>query len=108
MRKSRKRHGRWIMNEIGTYCVLQEPRSGGSPPTSKPDALHGILAASVRSAPTADGDPTEDAPAGAVVVGVDDTPASYAALDLAAMEANLHGWELKLLHVQHPGERQIT
>ncbi|MCU7729491.1 universal stress protein [Actinoplanes sp. KI2] len=96
------------MNEIGTYRVLQEPRSGGAPPAGKPDALHGILAASVRSAPAAAHAPLEATPAGSVLVGVDDSPASYAALDLAAREAELHGWELRLLHVQHPGERRTT
>jgi nucleotide-binding universal stress UspA family protein len=93
---------------MGKFHVLQEPWTTGSSPASKSDARHGILAASARSAPAAAHAPTAATPTGTVLVGVDDSPASYAALDLAAMEADLHGWELKLLHVQHPGERRAT
>ena len=38
-----------------------------------------------------------------VVVGVDDTPTSYTAVDHAAIEAELRGWDLRIVHVQHPG-----
>ena len=41
--------------------------------------------------------------AGTVVVGVDETPTSYTAVDHAAIEAELRGWDLRLLHVQHAG-----
>src|SRR5688500_7766928 len=40
---------------------------------------------------------------GVVLVGVDETPTSYTAVDHAAIEAELRGWALRLLHVQHPG-----
>jgi hypothetical protein len=40
---------------------------------------------------------------GVVLVGVDETPTSYTALDHAAIEAELHGWDLRVLHVQRPG-----
>lgn len=40
---------------------------------------------------------------GTVVVGVDDSPASYIAVDHAAIEAELRGWDLRLLHVQRAG-----
>lgn len=43
------------------------------------------------------------APAGVVVVGVDETPTSYTAVDHAAIEAELRGWDLRLVHVQHAG-----
>jgi len=36
-----------------------------------------------------------------VLVGVDETPTSYTAVDHAAIEAELHGWDLRLVHVQH-------
>jgi len=41
---------------------------------------------------------------GLVLVGVDDSPISYTALDHAAIEAELRGWDLRMLHVR--GTRQ--
>jgi len=38
--------------------------------------------------------------AGLVLVGVDDSPISYTAVDHAAIEAELRGWDLRLVHVQ--------
>jgi nucleotide-binding universal stress UspA family protein len=38
---------------------------------------------------------------GTVLVGVDDSPASYIAVDHAAIEAEIRGCDLKLLHIQH-------
>ncbi|MCU7729436.1 universal stress protein [Actinoplanes sp. KI2] len=96
------------MNEIRNYQVPRAPWNAGSAPRSKADALFGYLAVSGGSAPAAPPMPTAATLTGTVLVGVDDTPASYTALDLAAREAELHGWDLKLLHVQHPGERQTT
>lgn len=40
---------------------------------------------------------------GVVMVGVDETPTSYLAVDHAAIEAELRGWDLRLVHVRHPG-----
>ncbi|MFC7277710.1 universal stress protein [Paractinoplanes rhizophilus] len=40
---------------------------------------------------------------GLVLVGVDDTAASYTALDHAAIEAELRGWDLRMMHVQRAG-----
>lgn len=37
-----------------------------------------------------------------VVVGVDDSAASFAAAEQAAIEADLRGWALRVVHVQHP------
>jgi nucleotide-binding universal stress UspA family protein len=39
----------------------------------------------------------------AVVVGVDDSPASTMALDHAVIEADLRGWDVWLVHAQHGG-----
>ncbi|WP_030440549.1 universal stress protein [Actinoplanes subtropicus] len=41
---------------------------------------------------------------GLVLVGVDDSPISYTAVDHAAIEAELRGWDLRMIHV--PGGRQ--
>lgn len=43
---------------------------------------------------------------GLVLVGVDASPISYAAVDHAAIEAELRGWDLRLVHVQHAGGEQ--
>lgn len=47
---------------------------------------------------------------GIVAVGVDETLTSYTAVDHAAIEAELHGWDLRLLHVRQAGEsvRPVT
>ncbi|GAA0505103.1 hypothetical protein Ade02nite_71250 [Paractinoplanes deccanensis] len=37
---------------------------------------------------------------GLVLVGADETPASYTAVDHAAIEAELRGWHLRILHAQ--------
>jgi nucleotide-binding universal stress UspA family protein len=42
-------------------------------------------------------------PYGVVLAGVDETPTSYTAVDHAAIEAELRGWDLRLLHVQRGG-----
>ncbi|GIF45365.1 universal stress protein [Actinoplanes xinjiangensis] len=42
--------------------------------------------------------------AGVVVVGVDDDPISHIAVDHAAIEAELHGWALRLVHVRRSGK----
>ncbi|GIF01757.1 universal stress protein [Paractinoplanes rishiriensis] len=45
---------------------------------------------------------------GVVLVGADESPASYSAVDHAAIEAELRGWDLRILHVQRSGGRQQT
>ncbi|MFI7542509.1 universal stress protein [Actinoplanes sp. NPDC049599] len=42
---------------------------------------------------------------GLVLVGVDDSLAGYVAVDHAAIEAELRGWDLRLVHVQHGAVR---
>ncbi|GGN84675.1 universal stress protein [Actinoplanes lobatus] len=97
------------MIEISKYHVSREPSAVDSRPKDFADALNGYLAASGRSAPAAVHVPPVAAVSGTVVVGVDDSPTSYMAVDHAAIEAQLHGWELKLLHVQHlRGSRHNT
>lgn len=52
-----------------------------------------ITAPSVKAAPAV-------APTGIVLVGADETPTSYTAVDHAAIEAELRGWDLRILHAQ--------
>nr|BFE71880.1 universal stress protein [Actinoplanes digitatis] len=40
---------------------------------------------------------------GVVLVGADETPISYTAVDHAAIEAELRGWALRIVHVQRAG-----
>lgn len=40
---------------------------------------------------------------GCVVVGVDGSPGSFVAVDQATIEAELRGWDMRLVHVQHSG-----
>jgi nucleotide-binding universal stress UspA family protein len=56
----------------------------------------------VRPAPVA-APPVETATSGIVLLGADDSPASYVAADHAAIEAELRGWQLRIVHVQRPG-----
>ncbi|HWS35816.1 MAG TPA: universal stress protein [Actinoplanes sp.] len=44
------------------------------------------------------------AAAGVIVVGVDDDPISCIAVDHAVIEAELHGWDLRIVHVQRSGK----
>ncbi|GIF45337.1 universal stress protein [Actinoplanes xinjiangensis] len=44
--------------------------------------------------------------AGVIVVGVDDDPISCIAVDHAAIEAELHGWALRIVNVQRPGKEE--
>jgi nucleotide-binding universal stress UspA family protein len=46
--------------------------------------------------------------AGVVVVAVDETPASCTAVDHAAIEAELRGWDLRIVHVRRSGGRHPT
>lgn len=43
---------------------------------------------------------------GLVVVGADDTPTSYVAVDHAAIEAEVRGWDLRIVHVLRPSGRR--
>jgi nucleotide-binding universal stress UspA family protein len=55
------------------------------------DPVRRVPAPADRAAPTA---------TGLVLVGVDESPISYTAADHAAIEAELHGWDLRILHVR--------
>ena len=43
------------------------------------------------------------APGGTVLVGADDSLSGYTAVDHAAIEAELRGWDLRIVHAQRPG-----
>ncbi|MCA2218999.1 universal stress protein [Jidongwangia harbinensis] len=74
-------------------------------PTRYSEALSRYLGATfyreTARVPTPTRAPVPARPAGLVVVGVDDSPDSCVALDHAAVEADVHGWNLRLVHVQH-------
>jgi nucleotide-binding universal stress UspA family protein len=85
------------------------PDAGGVRVASRySDAVNRYLGAvGYRETVTASDAGSEAAPAatrrstGVVLVGVDETPTSYTAVDHAAIEAELRGWDLRLLHVRH-------
>jgi len=104
------------MSDIDKQRVEQEAwrHAGAAVHTTRySDAVNRYLAATgyaEAARPPAPGAPkpepvvtTVSRPAGVVVVGVDETPTSYTAVDHAAIEAELRGWDLRLLHVQHTG-----
>ena len=78
------------------------------------EAVHRYLAASAhhldelpRRSPEPRSSPaTAPAATGLVLVAVDESPISYTAVDHAAIEAELRGWDLRILHVQHTGGRR--
>jgi nucleotide-binding universal stress UspA family protein len=61
-----------------------------------------------RHATTAPAAPEEPRPPALVTVAVDESAGSVAAVDQAATEAALRGWELRLVHVQRPGAGGAT
>jgi len=82
------RHATRYSEAVSRYLGAVGYREAGRPPaTAEPHLAVGATEQST----------------GVVVVGVDETPASYTAVDHAAIEAELRGWELRLLHVQHAG-----
>ncbi|GAA0808117.1 universal stress protein [Spirilliplanes yamanashiensis] len=109
------------MTDIERERIEQEARrraGAGGPPTRYGEVVNRYLgvAGYTATAPhriTPAAHPTGSAPpavpptvppsARTVVVGVDDSPASFVAVDHAAIEAELRGWDLRLLHVQHGG-----
>lgn len=104
------------MSDIDKQRAEQQARqhAGAAAHTSRySDVVKRYLAATGYAAPArspAPGAPkpepvvaTVRRPVGVVVVGVDETPTSYTAVDHAAIEAELHGWDLRLLHVQLTG-----
>lgn len=91
------------MSELDNYRVDKESRRAGqrvNRPTRYSQAVNRYLGVY--------GDPSRQHPAptvaatrshgGVVLVGVDDSPASYVAVDHAAIEAELRGWSLRLVH----------
>ena len=92
------------MSDLDRYHTQQDARRAGSPPTSATRygaAVNRYLAAvgyrPEESAGSTAAARTVTPVAGLVVVGADDTPTSYTAVDHAAIEAELHGWMLRIV-----------
>ncbi|UQU61838.1 universal stress protein [Couchioplanes caeruleus] len=73
-------------------------------PTRYGEVINRYLSAAGYREPAAGAPPRMPLPAGVVLVGVDETPTSYTAVDHAAVEAELRGWGLRMMHVQHSYE----
>jgi nucleotide-binding universal stress UspA family protein len=105
--------GRPVMSDLDSYRTQQDAhrgRTARTAPTRYSEAINRYLgAAGYRldepdlPATTADRPVPPAATTTGVLVGVDDTPTSYTAVDHAAIEAGLRGWDLRIIHVQHPG-----
>ncbi|MDY7086963.1 MAG: universal stress protein [Actinomycetota bacterium] len=98
------------MDEFDRHLAQREAHArvaASDRPTRYGDVLNRYLEAATRpggaSTPAAARPPDIAAAAGLVVVGADDSPASCTAVDQAAIEAQLHGWALKIMTVRHPG-----
>lgn len=92
------------MKGLGKSSVYQAGRRPGDGPTRYGPAVDRYLAAGRmpgRPLPRARSSPPSAS--GTVLVGVNDTATSRTAVDYAAIEAGMHGWELRLLHVQRAG-----
>jgi nucleotide-binding universal stress UspA family protein len=103
------------MNDVDRYHSQLEARRAVATRTSSTrygEAVNRYLgAAGCRSNEPARPAETTDRSAGrrttgVIVVGVDDTPAGYIAVDHAAIEAGLRGYDLRIVHVQQPGGRR--
>jgi nucleotide-binding universal stress UspA family protein len=78
--------------------------AGTTAPTRYGEAINRYLGAIGYREEAAGTRPRAPAATGVVVVGVDETPTSYTAVDHAAVEAELRGWSLRMMHVQHSYE----
>jgi len=101
------------MSDLDSYRTQQDAHRGRTAqavPTRNSEAINRYLGATGYRldepdlpATTADRPVPPAATTTGVLVGVDDTPTSYTAVDHAAIEAELRGWDLRIVHVQHPG-----
>ncbi|AGL17141.1 universal stress protein [Actinoplanes sp. N902-109] len=98
------------MSDLDKYRTEREARLGsrGNPQRRGP-GINGYLGSSGSGAGAATAAPAEHhrragrSADGVVVVGVEEGPSSYPAVDQAAVEAALRGWKLRLVHVQRAG-----
>jgi nucleotide-binding universal stress UspA family protein len=96
------------MSDLDDRHAEQDARSRRadlSRPTRYAEAMNRYLGAAVHPTvePSAIRSPQHSratSPAGVVLVGADDTATSYTAVDHAAIEAELRGWDLRILHAQ--------
>lgn len=79
------------------YAATAPPR--GAEPSAPPRAAE-PSAPPPAPAPVVGADGVRAAHTPTVVVAVDPSPGSYTAVDHAAIEADLRGWEVRLVHVQ--------
>ncbi|MCM4081226.1 universal stress protein [Paractinoplanes hotanensis] len=96
------------MSDLDNRRTQQDARADSGDvnrPTRYADALNRYLGAAGYEAIESKRAPAEPPFAatpstGVVVVGADETPAGYTAVDHAAIEAELRGWNLRIVHVQ--------
>jgi nucleotide-binding universal stress UspA family protein len=86
---------------INGYLGSSGSGSGVAASGAAPDAAPGWGAAAGATAPGHR--PVTGRTDGVVLVGVEEGPSSYTAVDQGAIEAGLRGWQLRLVHAQHAG-----
>jgi nucleotide-binding universal stress UspA family protein len=100
------------MNDVERYDTAREAFQDVAVGRSRyGDAVNRYLGALAYREPAASaarpagstGTMAAEQPRRTVVVGVDSASASYIAVDHAAIEAQLRGWDVRLMHVQHAG-----
>lgn len=99
------------MNDLDKLRTEHEAHRGRAEkpnPTRYGEALNRYLG-TVGYRPDAPGRPAPvPTRKGLVLVGADESPTSHTAVDHAAIEAELHGWDLRILHVQRAGPHRQT
>jgi nucleotide-binding universal stress UspA family protein len=93
------------VSDLDNRRAGQDARSSGaglSRPTRYAVAMNRYLGAAVPTTVAPEATPSGPvvSPAGVVLVGADNTPTSCVVVDHAAIEAELRGWDLRILHAQ--------
>jgi nucleotide-binding universal stress UspA family protein len=100
-----RRHEEALLRYLGGVRYVEERLHERADTASSHEPGAHDVAGTVSTAATATDQRAEPTAAATrerlVVVGVDDSPGSFVALDHAAIEADLRGWPLRVVHVQY-------
>ncbi len=97
------RRGGCAMSDLNEERILRDVQCDAADlrrSTRYSEVVNRYLGARSYTGPGPVAAPVPQPATGAVVVAVDDSSVSFVAVDHAAIEAELHGWNLRLLHVR--------